>query len=191
MRIQAPELIQAIVRRYGIVGSSGPDTLAPEIVPVSVVDYLPDATTQAQRRCGFGVKQAGAAAQYSQVQLLNPTGSGILCFLDFWQVRLESAQPWVVGFYDTALPTAGEARMLDRRLVGTVPACLVKQDDGVSKVVGAASQFFYESSSFRGFNGPGYVILDEGTGVVFECLTVDIDIYVSCLWWEQTKKRTD
>lgn len=194
MRIQRPDLVQRIVRRYGIVGAQGPDTIAPEIVPVSIVDVL-ELEGAEEVGCGMGANVQLAAAQYSQIQLLNPANSGVIALVDRVDLTIGGASSFVIGFYGTALPTATDVRLLDTRLTGTVPACKGYKDDGASKVIGVTTQFVNGYASgyheFYPVELEGRVVLDEGQGIVVELTTVNVSLWSSIFWRERPKHRND
>lgn len=195
MRIQAPDLVQRIVRRYGIVGAQGPDTIAPEIVPVSIVDELLSEQGEVLKRASGGGTRSGVAGEYSLCGVWNPSGGGVIVlpravYLD----DTTGPSVYALGYIAAAPGTAVESRYWDNRLAGTDPVAYVAHETNASKEIGVATNthtlYSLNTAGQQYVNLEG-VVLDEGTGFALEIGTVQHAVYFTFVWDERPKLRTD
>jgi hypothetical protein len=124
-RIQVPELVAAITARYNIKGERGPDTLSPEVVPVSVVDIL-DQPEKFRRSIGHN-EITGATGVCLGIRVI--PGTGLYIIVDLVQFSLDT--PGTVRAYKNGTALTGAVtygEYADGRLAGKPGAQLRKQD---------------------------------------------------------------
>ncbi len=186
--IQVPEIARKIQRRFGTDGPAPTHTIAPEIVPVALVEDLTDTTpedTGFQRAC-FGYSgQSGAASNNSHVQLFNPAGSGVMLHVEAALVSIGSAGNADLRYHDTELSTAGSNESFrDRRIGGRPVGRTSAQNNGSALGTSLATLALPGTESIQ---VPVDVLLDEGQGILF--LAASQNISVTCLWYWQERSK--
>lgn len=74
--IHAPDVSTRLRNRYGIVGEGTVDTLAPELVPIAIVDDLREAQQSEDLECWAGHELNPSAAENAEHAFINPTVPG-------------------------------------------------------------------------------------------------------------------
>lgn len=197
-RIQAPDLAQRIVRRYGIVGQSGPDTLGPEILPVAIVDVLPTEEAYGPRFAMGNCYQTATAGELSQAHLHNPPNSGVLVRpAGVWICAPTAGATgyFIIGYNSgtiNELPTAETARYLDRR-TGVNPTARLTRGTAVSTGILTTEELF---RGYTRFDESIYVPLpsaalreDDGLHIAFSVVN-QIAVF-DFVWEEEPLRPTD
>lgn len=146
-KIQDADLIQRIVRRYGIVGSAGPDSLAPEILPVTIVDELLTGETYGPRFAMGNCYQAAVVGELGQGHLHNPPNSGIILRVQGVWVCCPTAGAtgyFIIGYNSgvvNELATPETARYLDRR-IGDNPTGRLTRGSGVGTGIAVGGELW-------------------------------------------------
>lgn len=198
-RIQLPDLVQRIVRRYGLVGVPGPDTIAPEIVPVAIVDVIEQEVGVGVRYCMGAGTQGASVGKYEIVHLQNPANSGILVEVIGAHVAALGNSGIYGGFSNAALTNSGTNRILDTRW---------PSQWGISGAASATAKVSYEDLAASGIAAADAVVrtallaytcyyfaltgltLIEGRGFRFH-LDQNKGIQVTFYWKESPLERTD
>lgn len=186
--IQVPELARKLARRFGITGYSPAPTLAPEIVPVAIVENLTDPNeedTGFERLCIGTFSQANVAGQYSHAQLLNPTGSGIIVNVEALYLHADNATTLRLKDYDTALTTAADAYFRDRRLEGR-PGAQVRNQADVA-MLGTTLGNFAVATAADTIAIPLDFLLPEGKAIAVVGVTVNLYLYGTFFWSERQR----
>lgn len=115
-QIHSPELATAIRQHYGVRGQQGFDTIAPEIIPVTIVDEI---ERQVGFECGGATSGAGAAGEKPFVSLSAGAVDQVLFVRGVW-VALGSIQTVrvIMSTATSVTIVAGEKHFLDRRYRG-------------------------------------------------------------------------
>lgn len=121
-QIHAPELAAQIREQYGVRGAQGFDTIAPEIIPVTIVDDLTPKGGPG-RLCAGSRTQAAVAGQNAIVGLtaLNVDRGALNVIVRRVAVWSSTAgQVWIYAPYQGAVTFAntGDKVFLDRRIAG-------------------------------------------------------------------------
>lgn len=121
-QIHRPDLATAIRREYGIRGAQGFDTIAPEIVPVSIVD---DVALEKGRHAMGSAGGAGAAGERAFV-IIGALSADVLVHVHEVWVSAGAAQTLniIAATNSTVTITPGTKHFLDRRIRGA-PSALV------------------------------------------------------------------
>lgn len=181
--IQAPELARRLQRKFDTDGPGPTHTLAPEIVPVVLVEDLTPALPEDTgfiRQCVGTVYQAGVAAEYAHAQLFNPDGSGSILHAEMAVVSIGAADTVNVAFYDTRLGNDGSVYFRDRRLAGS-PVGAVTNDSGGAELGTNIAPI--ESPGDEAITIPLDIILAPGQGLV---LNVGVNNALNAsFWWTE------
>lgn len=188
--IQRGELNVRLARGLELRQSGGEGLLlADQVVPVV---QLEDLTTQSvfqgplDRRANGGNVQAAVAAQYGQVTLLNPIGSGIVAVVEQLLFRLNTSSPVSWGWATPIGAPAGDVtRFCDPRNWGSGltarPACLIYSGTdagalaGITCVTGRVGQ---GSTTSPGQIDVGMVLLPGyALGVVAEAVNFELSAH--------------
>ncbi len=177
-RIQNPELANALRLRYSLKGAAPIDTLAPEIVPITIVDSLLEATPELeipmvgeQLVTGGGATIAEIGLRTGDVDLLR-VSHAVISASSATQVRLRTGAP-------AGTVTSIQTRLRDgRRGQGGTNLGLVP----------VANDHAAGSGSLLGrillpANTPFHVdlgdwLIDDDSEIHFDCLTVNISLLV-------------
>jgi len=173
----------ALVRRYGLLGSF-PLKIDGTIVPVSIVDDLCDSR---ERFAAGTVGLNALGANFQNLQLFNPTTSGVLVQLERVWVALGAAGEATIQIFDTALTTNRLAkRWRDRRLAGN-PIGQIRVEDNAASL-GIADFFFNAlvATASDMVEIPMDLTLLPGQGVVITPAVINITINANFYWKETT-----
>lgn len=174
---------EALVRRYGILGSF-PLQIDGTIVPVSLVD---DLCTARERLAAGAVGLNALAVNFQNLQLFNPTGSGVLVTMERIWSALGAAGSVTVQPFNTALTTDGpQKQWRDGRLAGNPIAQVRTQNNAASLGV---TDFFFEilhatASELKEI--PMDVVLLPGQGIVTTPAVVNVTNNTNFTWKETT-----
>jgi len=180
-------LNQALSRRFGVQGAPSPN-VASEVfptVPMEGPSAAPEfAYLRQSRLCeGWGEDAAGAGAR-SAVQLINPSGSGVLGIVDrlfivndqasavkgyIWGLKRSTTTDAAAAAYprDTRIPTATTL------LVGARTAAHAGDDD---------MKVYVPASETRIFHGPW--ILHPGNHLYVQGAEDNLGVWAG-FWWEE------
>jgi len=179
---------EALLRRFGI--KSTPDAeIADDITSVASVPRL-------DYPCMGRKLVTGTSADRSQVQVLNPANSGIISHVHRVWVASEAADTIELTMRDVALVT-NDFGIVVWRPDGTQPNPATQFRSASATEVGtifmtqacdiAARTYVVElDSAFGDYEHPG-VALDEGSGMVVQSGTDDLNLDVSIFWSERLK----
>lgn len=187
---QAPEIVDRLKRRFGIVGSAGIDTIAPEIVPVVLVEDLQrERSFPLYRECIGGDTNGPVVAQFSYLQLLNPAGSNILVTIERFIVSATAAGAVDLRELDAALAGLSTLKgFRDRRIPGDPVAELRGGSDAgalgsqVGLVTIPANEALTVRVDYTLTPGRGFACNSDQTNVQFRA---------SFFWTERTLLRVE
>jgi len=187
--IQNPEIVRNIEKRYNIRGYPGPGILAPEIVPVSIVD---DITGEADREThpywGYLQQAAGGAGTYAAIALVNPSESGVIV-----QV---TAVNWQAG-------TSGGAVNMRRNVTATPTGAVGTADKNLDGRSAASATAYLKKEASGAQITPEFYVVQNGTATTHlellpyniileptntfwvQAVTANINIHVNFIWTER------
>jgi len=184
--IQVPDIARKLARRFGIDGPAPADTLAPEIVPVVLVEDLtaPDEEDSGYERTCIGKQSVGAlAANYSYVQLYNPSGSGVLVVVEAMILSVGGNSAISIRNYDTAATSLGtDLSFRDRRLSGA-PAAQVRYVQSGANLGDAVAQAFAVGNDQ--YLTPLDFLLSPGKGLCTRPDTQNVQNITTLFWSER------
>ena len=183
VRINAPDLVQRIRERYGIRGPEGIEALAPEIVPVAIVDLLEAGQAADQHWYTRGHHLVAVAGQYCALGLDNPAGSGRLAVIR--RVDLLCGGQVLFGVGTTQLTTAiSAASNLDRRETDYFfSTALMRHMTAAGGAWGTFDGDIYVNATIPyGLELP--VVLRPGDRYAFRTQLVNTALNVNILWYE-------
>lgn len=125
---------------------------------------------------GEGVGAVGA--QYSHVQILNPSGSGVVVLLDRLQVRCTGGEFVRVNQYDTPLPTAANY-WLARKLGDPGGNAEIRVSTNGSVLGSGIDNYGISTTAPITVADKFPIILEEGRGLVIVSSIVNVNLYVS------------
>ena len=188
--IQVPEIVQKLRERFSLKGHASISTLAPEIVPVVLVEDLAASADDEWRHYGFGYQVSAVAAQFSQIGLFNPVGSGKLAEITGFLVRM---------------PSISAVLFLQKNALLSAHTACVERDFRAGSSSYASCRFSYQNGAATGdqlncsafFGGsdarwhPWSWILSEGTGVMWGPDTANLTMAITCMFRERPKRDDD
>lgn len=183
--IQDPELNQAIRRRFELVGRDPINFLAPEIVPVVLIDDLSIAPTTGWRGAITGSSINRVAGEVAAFQVFNPVGSGKLVRWD----RVVLSDPdgisyYHLGRYNVDLDAALTQKFFrDTRSEGGPVAKVNATTDATPNLGNRIGIFRTQASSTNTFLDLDY-ILEPGEGLLIQL--TDTNHILNCTaWWSE------
>lgn len=183
--IQIPDLARKLSRRFGITGGTPAATLAPEIVPVTLVADLttPDEEDTGYEKLCMGVYiQAGAAGNNSHSQLFNRANSGIVGIVSGVLVDTDNADGLELRAYDTACTTAGDKSFVDRRLQGA-PTCTPRGQNNATLLGTRFARF--STAGTDSLLIPLEIVLPPGRGILVVPVTQNNSMVATWYWAER------
>lgn len=189
--IQRVDIQQRLTRGLHLKERSPAPVLHDKVVPVVIVDDLQQGETE--RLAGGGILAFNPGANFGNVQLFNPAGSGVEVLVDELILGLSAGNGWVLGISNIALATlvvgvtsyrdvaAGGPQTLARlRTEGTVAfgggAELI-----AAGVLPANTSVLFPSTLVE----QPILVMPPGTGVTFSCAIATTLVYFSALWRER------
>lgn len=169
--IQRPDLTKAIRSRYELSGPDPVTFLAPEIVPVTIVDSLLDVPEGEWRSCwGISAPPAGGAGTYAFTMLFNPASSGVLVSIDSITISQPNGDRQLVICHRNSIEGTQEATYFrDYRITtGVGPPRPVTQlwysAQGFFANIGTIMQSYY-IAAYRPFTFDRPIVLVPGVAI--------------------------
>lgn len=185
--IQVPEIARKIQRRFGTDGPAPVHTVAPEIVPVAIIEDLTQAgpeDTGFLRFCiGYSDPPTPAASNYCHAQLFNPASSGVLVHLEGAYCSVASASKIYVQLYDTELSSAGVQNFRDRRLEGN-PAARASRQNHTAYLGTRIAPLTLQQDDVTSI--PLDILLPPGSGLVIVAASSNMAMYTVWYWSERS-----
>jgi len=188
--IQSSDPGRKLRERYDLVGASPAPFLAPELVPVVIVDDLTEfdvLSAEFERPCTVHETQgAPGAGVHAVVMLANPSGSGVLAIGD--DVYLSTAPGGRINWrlFASAPVIADHGQFRDSRLPGT-PACgSVATTSGVAPDDDWQIQLADLSIDTAGVIYPLPYVISPGFVLQMKISITNISLSASIRWRERT-----
>jgi len=150
---------------------------------VSIQNPAEIITDQNQYWCWY--QAVGTATNFSHVQLLNPSGSGITAIVTgLWVVPEAAGDVWVKE-YSTAL-TASGATPQNTYVGGAAASCTVNK--AINQTVYGTGKFYLYANALgagmTNYLSEGGIVLPANTGIVLRNSVADSDLIVGFYWTE-------
>lgn len=185
VRINAPDLVRRIRERYGIRGPEGIEALAPEIVPVALVDIVEAAVPTDQHRYSEGTYIIAVGAQYCAIQLEMPAATGRIAVITSYTLFGTANSQVYHGIGTSQLATAiASAENRDRRDVDHFFAAALMRH---TTAVGGAWGTFLNTDQLAGGVHTKLrpdVVLRPGDWYTFRGAAVNQPLGVQLEWYE-------
>lgn len=170
-KVQTPTPAVALSREYGLKGRvqlSVDET----IVPVAIVGDLIDDGTKAW---AIAYTVGKFVTGYSMAQIINPVGSGLMCFVDEITGQAESSQLITLMAHDAGIGVTATPFYKDRRITTAADAAqprprieLHTLNTSVTPISGSKYAGEFYSNGFPAIRFEGPYTLTPGTGILVQ-----------------------
>lgn len=184
--IQRPELVTLLRQRFGLRGIAA-FGLAPEIVPVAIVDDIQEQADDPTiiRQCIGYAQVTNVAGQYSQIWCGLPAASSVTAGIHTVFVNSETDGSILIGPYD--LTTHGSAvttkAMQDRRNPGS-PVMMIQQA-AAAGLLPNPSTTHIAVEAVSGTMIPLNAVLGPGDGLIFAYSPTNAILRCTFMWSER------
>jgi len=189
--IQVPEIVSKLRRRFQLKGHASISTLAPELVPVIVVEDVTDAMEDVWVPAMAHGIEGATVNEYSMHLLANPVGSSRIIIIDDIFVQSTAAvEVQLRGRTASNLTNVDGVVWRDTRKRG-FPTAVYSTGSNVAAV--GDNLHFNNLQLLAGetMRVPLTYILDEGEGLLLRCVLVNTAFHAGYLWRERDKRADD
>lgn len=187
--IQAPQLGEAVRRRFHLAGESrSPSELSDSIVATVVLENdRPEYHALYGGRIASGRASQGATAGvYSYTQLFNPAGSGVIAVCECINVQV-TADPFIMRQAVAIGSAVTSIGFRDFRFPVQAPTCQVREGQDAASIGTIIGQPTFNVLSGTTLYGvwPHAIILAPGTGIGVRTNGTNLSIFGAFVWRER------
>jgi hypothetical protein len=170
-KVQNPLASTALSKEYGLKGRV---SLAVDetIVPVAVVA---DLVSDGSKAWAIAITVGKFVTGYSMAQIVNPVGSGLICFIDEITGQAESSQMITLMALDAGISITATPFYTDRRDTTAADAAqprprleLHTKNTDVTPISGTKYAGEFYSNGFAAIRFKGPYVLTPGTGILIQ-----------------------